>query len=122
MISRRQFVVLAGAAVVAPHAGVEALAPHPGDPRIWLACIHDLAAAGRVGARLQPGLGDAVRDLCAESAARLDALVGDARPARLNDLIAEDFRRGRTVTLEGVALSRTEVVLYDRAYRATTGT
>src|SRR5689334_18311392 len=102
MISRREFIVLAGAGAIVSNRG---LAPDFSGPQTWLHCVRDLGAAGRIGAQLQRGLGENVRGLCAESAARLDALAGDASPERLSGIVADDFRNGRTVMLEGVVLS-----------------
>jgi len=115
MVSRRAFCLLTSAGIVVPHA---ALASVDGDMRRWLSCIDDLDAAARIGARLQCG---SVRNLSAEPLGHSIGLGGQPNPERLRSIIADEFRNGRTVLLDGVVFSRTEVRLYDLAYRARFG-
>lgn len=115
IVSRRAFCLVTSAAIVVPHA---ALASVDGDMCRWLSCIDDVDAAARIGARLQSG---SVRNLSAEPLGDSIDLGGWPHPERLRSIIADDFRSGRTVLLDGVVFSRTEVRLYDLAYRARLG-
>jgi len=114
MVSRRAFCAFTGAALVTPRVW----ASNSGDLRDWLACLRDREAAARVGARLRSGFGETPRGLWADSLARLTSLAGEASRDLLRRIIADEFRNGQTVILEGVLFSRTEVVLFDQAYRA----
>jgi hypothetical protein len=95
-----------------------AVASGDGNPRDWLCCLHDLDAAARIGARLQSG---SVRNLSAAPLTNSFPLGGQPSPEQLRSIIADEFRSGRTVLLDGVVFSHTEIRLYDQAYRARFG-
>lgn len=118
MISRRVFCILTGAAVAVPQRG---FASKLDQPRGWLDCIQNLEAAARIGARLRPEIADGAASLCIASSKRLDRCAEGASPELLGRIIADEFRNGEIVVLAGVAFSRAEVVLYERAYRAMSG-
>src|SRR5262245_18154313 len=108
MMSRRVFCVLAGASLAAPRDGLASSMP---EARDWLHCIKDREAAARIGFRLRSKIQESERRLCAEALARLNDLAGKADPELLRSIVADEFRRGKTLTVEGVVFSRTEVVL-----------
>ena len=118
MMSRRLFVAGAGAAIAVPcpaiGAGRAGLEP-------WLRCFTKLDAAARIGSHLHLGVGYELSSTCARSLERLNRLTGDASPELLTRIIAQEFRRGQTMQVQGVVLSQTEVLLYAHAYRENLG-
>jgi len=121
MVSRRAFCVLTGAAIVASGRG--SAADVDGSDRLdaWLRLVRNHEAAARIGARLQPKLDRSARASCATSLSRLSGHTGETSPELLHRMIADEFRTGQTLLLDGVLFSRTEVLLYDRAYRRSPG-
>jgi len=115
MMSRRVFCVLAGASLAAPRDGLDSGIP---ETRDWLYCIQDREAAARIGSRIRSKMEEPERRICAEAMARLNDLAGKAHPELLRSIVADEFRRGKTLTVEGVVFSRTEVALCDHACRA----
>jgi hypothetical protein len=113
-ISRRH--LLAGAAVLSLMSG-RAFAAAVNNSETLLALLPDREAAARIGAtwiEQEQQHPDAVLQSLAQR-------LGGGDSGKLRDAIAEDFRNGAVVKIEGWQIARTQAELCALAYFATTG-
>jgi hypothetical protein len=84
----------------------------------WVALYADGDAAARVGAHLRSCLAAGEAEALAGEA---DAVLGGLQPsaAALRDLFMSEFRAGRSISIDGLLLSRTEAGLLLHAADAT---
>ena len=84
-----------------------------------LAWVHGAASADELQQR--PDVAAARRSPGRRPAARVHQRLNGAGAGKLSDAIAEDFRRGAVVKIEGWQIARTQAELCALAYFATTG-